>query len=238
MLPLAGVSFVLGLAALLIGVAMPASAQSQSGVMPRTITVSATGTVAAVPDTALVQVGAVTTGANVQDALDANSAVVDRLIAGLKDLGIAERDISTTRFDVSPEYNRNQKSGNEPPSISGYRVTNMLQVRVGNLQLFGTVLDRAVQLGANQVGGVELIVSEAEKLKDEARQKAVAEARSRGQLYAEAAGVRIVSIISIDEQGGSVEPRPMQYARTAASVPIEAGERTLSVDVRMVFAID
>lgn len=225
-------------AVLLMGYIMPASAQTTNSSVERTIAVTGTGTVAAVPDRALVQVGAVTAGANLQDALDANSAVVDRLIAGLKDVGLSERDIATTRFDVQPEYARGKENGNNPPVITGYRVTNMLQLKVSNLQIFGSVLDRAVQLGANQIGGVQLDVSRADQLKNEARQKAVAQAQERAQLYADAAGVKIARVLSIAELDGIAEPRPVPYARTASAVPIEAGERELGVTVQMVFVIE
>jgi uncharacterized protein len=113
-----------------------------------------------------------------------------------------------------------------------------VQVVVRNLDKLGDVLDRLVSLGANEMAGLSFDVSQAEKLKDEAREEAVANAQRRAKLYAEAAGVQLGEVINIDE-GGDNSPRPIFAARAlkAEAVPIERGSETLEATVTVTWAL-
>ena len=202
----------------------------------RTVSVSATGSVGADPDMATISTGVIVEAETAKDALARNSTVMAKLIDGIKGLGIAPKDIQTTAVNVEPRYV--QAKDGRPASISGYRVVNQVRLTVREVKRLGEILDAAITLGANQVNGIGFDVSNAETLKDEARKQAMVNAKRRAELYATAAGAQLGNVLSISEevQGG---PRPMPLARSAmaGAVPIEAGTRTLTVEVHVTYAL-
>ncbi|MEX0859791.1 MAG: SIMPL domain-containing protein [Cucumibacter sp.] len=226
--------------------AVPAAAFAEEAPEPGLISIDGTGEVTAVPDMAIVNSGVTTDGPTAREALDANTAAMAALIEVLRAAGIEERDIQTSGFSVQPSYVYSDKvdeAGYQlPPRIEGYRVSNSVTVRVRDLTSLGTVLDRAVTVGANSINGISFTVAETDALMAEARRAAVADAISRAQLLTEAAGVGLGRIRSINEQGGA-QPYVMQSARfdmvaaEAAPVPVAAGELTFSVTVSIQWEI-
>jgi uncharacterized protein len=201
----------------------------------RYVSVSATGSVAADPDIASVSTGVEVEADTAKEALARNSAVMAKVIDGLKALGIAPKDIQTTAVNVEPRYT--QAKDGRPAAINGYRVVNQVRLTVRDVKRLGEILDGAIGLGANQVHGIAFDVSKAETLKDEARKLAMENARRRAELYATAAGAQLGSVLTIAEEG-SVGPRPMTMARFgAAAAPIEPGTRMLTVEVNVTYAL-
>lgn len=202
----------------------------------RFVSVSASGAVAAEPDIAYVQAGLVTEGDTAKDAIQRNSAVMAKVIEGLKAAGIAQRDIQTTTLHVEPRYT--QPKDGRPGTINGYRVINQVRLTVREVKRLGDVLDQAIALGANQINSVSFDIANAETLKDEARKQAMANAKRRAELYATAAGVQLGQVLRISESVQELA-RPMAGAARAmaASVPIEAGTRTLTVEVHVSYAL-
>jgi len=202
------------------------------------VTVSATGTVAAEPDMAHVSTGVVSEAENARDALSRNSAAMKKLIEGLKAKGIAEKDIQTTSINVEPRYQ--QFKDGRPATIAGYRVVNQVRITARDLAKLGEVLDQAVTLGANQMGGIQFEVSNAETLKDQARKQAMENALRRAKLYAAGAGAEVGPVISISEEVHFAPPRPVPMARAALAaeaVPIEAGTQTLEARVHVTWSL-
>src|SRR5690606_21510231 len=136
------------------------------------------GEVVAAPDTALINSGVTTQGATAREALDANTAAMAELIGTLKEAGIEARDIQTSGFSVTPNsvYSdaRDANGYTLPPKIVGYQVFNSVSVRVRDLPSLGTVLDRAVTVGANTINGGAFSVADPSRLYDEARRQAFA----------------------------------------------------------------
>ncbi len=196
-----------------------------------TIVISASGSVVAVPDMAMISTGVVSEAETARDALDDNTRAMVEIIRSLRDAGIKGRDIQTTNFSVQPRYGRRTRDG-KPPEIDGYRVVNSVRIRVRNIKRLGDILDVVVSDGSNQIGNIQFDVSNAEELRDEARANAVEEATRKARIYAEAAGVALGNIRKIQEQGVSVAPRQaMMRSAAAEAVPIEAGETTISASV-------
>jgi uncharacterized protein YggE len=222
-------------AGLVLFAASPAALAQQADV-PRTITVSAAGQVAAEPDQARVASGVTTEAATANEALAANTQAMSKVIAGLKASGIEANDIQTTSFRVEPRYTR-PKEG-EAPRIDGYRVTNQVEVLARNLDRLGEILDQLASSGANEMAGLTFEVSRAETLRDEARKEAVANALRRAKLYAAAAGAEVGDVLVIQE-GGEMGPRPMPMARAmkAEAVPIERGTEMLEATVTVTWAL-
>ncbi|HJU30281.1 MAG TPA: SIMPL domain-containing protein [Hyphomicrobiaceae bacterium] len=212
---------------------MAADANSPSG---RTVSVTGTGRVAADPDIAQVSAGVVVEAETAKDALARNSTIMVKLIDGLKAFGVAAKDIQTSSINVEPRYA--QAKDGKPATISGYRVVNQVRLTVRDVKRLGEILDGAIALGANQMGGVAFDVTNPEALLDDARKEAVASARRRAELYAAAAGVQLGEVLRIAEEAGD-GPRPMPMARAAmaGAVPIEPGTRTLTIEVHVTYAL-
>ena len=203
------------------------------------LTVTGQGEAHAAPDMATITVGAVSEAATAAEALEQNSAQVSAAIDALKAAGVEARDIQTNGFSVQPRY-VNDREANSAPRIDGYRVSNSVMVRVRQLDTVGSLLDTLVKAGANDIGGISFGISDADALQDEARVAAVADARHKAELYAEAAGVKLGDIRAIDESGGGFPgPQPVMRmkAMEAAPAPIEAGEQTITASVRVVYEI-
>lgn len=220
----------------LIASALMAFTASAEDAPRRSITVTASGSVSAVPDIARITSGVATEAPVARDAVARNADAMKKIIAGLKSSGIDEKDIQTTSFHIEPRYTRAREG--EASVIDGYRVTNQVQVVVRNLDKLGEVLDRLVGLGANEMAGLSFDVSQAEKIRDDARKEAVANAQHRAKLYADAAGVELGEVLKIDE-GGDTGPRPIFAGRAlkAEAVPIERGSETLEATISVTWAL-
>jgi len=217
--------------ALVLILALNGAASAQTAMpAPRTIAMSGTGTVKGPPDMADISAGVTT---------EAPTAVaaMNRVFAALEKQGIARRSIQTSNFSVSPNYS--SRTPNETPRLAGYRVSNQVHVILEDITKVGMALDALVAAGANQMNGLNFSIKEPAPLLAKARSEAVADARLRAQQYAAAAGVALGQILSISEGGSSEPPRPMyrMMAMAADSVPVAAGEESVSANVTIVWEI-
>jgi uncharacterized protein len=224
---LAGLTLALCLAPVLA--ALPAAAQRPEP--PRGLTLTGVGEVRARPDLAVVRVGVVSQAATARAALDDNNEAMRAVMAALQDRGIAERDMQTSQFTVQPRY-RHDQTGEAPPRIDGYEVSNQLAVTVRDLDALGPVLDQAVSVGSNQILGIEFDIADPEPRRDEARRLAVEDAVRKANVYAEAADVALGPIRAMTEQARFDPPQPYQRMEMAqSSVPIAEGEQVVAVQV-------
>jgi uncharacterized protein len=218
--------------------AAPVAAQEKA---PPTITVVGAGIVAARPDLATVSVGVIIQARNAQDALAQNSKLTAELIAAARQAGIAQRDLETQRISLQPQYAQPPQGSREARRISGYEARNTLQVRVRDLDKLGALLDQLATSGANQIGGIALSVAEPRSFLDQARAAAVKDALRKAELFAEAAGLRVVRLLALEEVGAEV-PRPLMRLAAAPprdriAVPIEAGEQEFRAGVNATFEV-
>ncbi|MEQ1771697.1 MAG: SIMPL domain-containing protein [Devosia sp.] len=201
------------------------------------------GEVSAKPDSAYVTSGVTSQGASAKEALDANTADMAKLIEVLKAAGIDADDIQTSGFSVNPNYvytdARDANGYQLPPKINGYMVTNSVTVYVRDLGVLGAVLDQAVTVGANTINGINFTVDDPAELYNEARRAAFADARSKAELYADAAGVELGALALVSEQQTYNAPQPYfikaeaAASRDVSAVPIEAGNLTFTIDVNV-----
>lgn len=214
----------------------PAAAQSNSGVPGmRQVSVLGHGEVKARPDTATIQIGIDTEAANAKDALAQNNTQAQALQQKLAELKIDTKDIQTSNFSISPTY------GNDGRQVTGYRVSNVVTVTIRNLDSAGTLLDQVVQAGANNIYGISFSVADTQKLMEQARQAAMADAKVRATQLATAGGAAVGDVLIISENV-SAPPVPMPMldraaAQGAPSVPVQAGEQSISIDVQATFAL-
>jgi uncharacterized protein YggE len=209
-----------------------------------TISITGMGEVSGAPDTAFINSGVTTQGATAKEALDANSKAMADLLETLKAAGIEARDIQTSGFSVNPNYvysdARDANGYQLPPKINGYQVFNTVNVRVRDLAILGSVLDKAVSVGANTVNGITFTIADPSKLYDEARKLAFADARKKAELYAGIAGEELGGIRNITESQGYGQPQPymMKAAAADAAVPIATGELSYQISVQVTWDID
>jgi uncharacterized protein YggE len=220
------------LTAALVGVGRPEVAQGQTADQPATgITVTGSGSVRGAPDRADFSFGVETQGATSGEALDANSAAVQKVIDAVKGAGVADDDIQTQQVTVTPRYAEN---GQE---IVGYSATNSVNATIRDLAQAGAVVEAAVAAGANQVYGPTFSISDQTGLYADALEKALDDARSKATTIAGAAGVSLGSIVSVVEGGQVGPPVPMAAEAADASVPIEVGQQEIVATLTVTFAI-
>jgi uncharacterized protein YggE len=210
-----------------------------------TITVIGTAKVEAVVDLAEVQVGVITEAVTAKAALEESDKATTALHAILKENGIAEKNIQTTRIRVQPLYERAESRPEQPPNessppkCSGYCVENTILVRTGQIEKLGTLLDALVEAGANRVHGICFRIHEPERLLEEALRRAMADARHKARLLATEADVVLGDAIKIEaeeENVPGVPPVPFLRA-TASAMPIAPGEQELRVRVHVVYEL-
>lgn len=202
------------------------------------VTVTGRGEVAAAPDEATVTVGVTTQAPEASVAMRDNAAAMGAVLAQLAGLGIAERDLQTTALSLQPRWDHRQTEDGQP-RITGFVATNMLTVRVRDLDALGAVLDTTLGEGANTLGGLTFGISDDRALRDEARRAAVADATEKARVLTEAAGVALGRIEAIVEGGGVGGPFPrarMDMAMEAA-VPVAPGELTLDATVTITWSL-
>jgi len=221
-----------------LGLALVALLAIPAWADPRTISTSGHGEVRAVPDMAEVRAGVTVTAPTAAQALAANSSRMQSVFAALRKMGVPEKNIQTTNFYISPQYTNGEN--NAPRRLTGYQVNNDVTVRLEDVGKVGSALDALVAAGANQMNGISFSIQNPAPVLERARAEAVADARTRAETYAKAAGVNLGTIMSISEGGGEA-PRPVMYRMAAAMAPapppIAAGEQTISADVAMVWEI-
>jgi uncharacterized protein YggE len=218
--------------------ASPLAAQAQTPTEPPAI-ISVTGEahISVPPDLVQINAGVTSEAKTAREASDANNAAMGKVLQALKGAGIDEKDYQTSRLSLQPQYSV-AKQGS-PAAVVGYRASNRVNIRLRDVTKLAGVIDTLVGAGANEVGGINFMVSQASKLLDDAREQAIADARRKAEIYAKAAGVTLGPPLSISEEGAAppIVRARMAAPMAAAPVPIAQGEETLSVTVGVTWAI-
>lgn len=200
--------------------------------------VSATGSANVAPDRAIVSAGVVKQGKTAREAMMANATLMTAVFDELEAAGISKSDITTSQLSLQPQYDYRDR---QKPTITGYEVRNTVTVKSDNIENVGAMLDALVQAGVNNINQVQFTVKDPKSALDNAREDAIEEAREKAMNMADAAGVQLGALLSINESGGNISPQPvmMRAARMEMSdtTPISAGEQSLSVRVNLSYAI-
>lgn len=229
------------LAALAMGAALFAapdlSAQTPTdSSQPTGISVVGEGAVLVEPTQARLTFGVEVSDRALAMALREAASRMDAVVNKLIELGVERRDIRTSRFSVQPEY-----TPQRPLSLVGYRVSNSVSARLRDLGAVGSTIDAVVEAGAVRVHGIAFEVADPAQLKDQARERAMANARAKAEQLARLGGVHLGRPIRIEESDvGGVAPVPMPAtarADLAVETPILPGEQEVRALVRVVYAI-
>ncbi len=209
----------------------PAMAQTP----PPAISVTGEATVSAAPDLAQIDGGVTSDAKTAREASEANNKAMGIVLLALKSAGLPEKDFQTSQLSLQPQYAPNRAG---PSPVVGFRASNRVNVIVRDVAKAGSVIDTLVANGANDIGGISFSVAQPSKLLDEARPKAIADARRKAEIYAQAAGVALGAPLSISEESS---PSPIAYrkisAGLAAATPIAQGEETLRISISVSYEI-
>ena len=204
----------------------------------RTITLDAQAKVTASPDIAITTIGMIADGSTVAEAQEKNTTVVNNLIARLKELGVDEKDIQTTNYDIYPQYNYTEEDGR---ILEGYEVSQNVQIKIRNLDKANSALALAGEVGANSVSGLQFTIDDREVYRTEARNKALDKVFKKAKELSYSLGVNLVSVVSYNEfeTGGDFGTQPAferAYAFTAGP-EVEAGSMDVWMNVGVTFEI-
>jgi uncharacterized protein len=206
----------------------------------RWVEVSGEGSVSAAPDFAQVTLGVTSTGKNAGEALAANAKAANALVSLIKAERIAPTDIQTSEVSISPMFSQPSPGQASPATITGYSVSNNVAVIVRDIARLGALIDKAVAAGANSVYAIGFGHNDPSALLDKARPLAVADARRKAEIYADAGGARIGRLMVLTEEVGAQQPVAFSRAYAAGAAPptpIEAGQDKLTGTVTARFEL-
>jgi len=215
------------------------------------VTVSGEGKVYAKPDIALVSLGVTAQGATVADAAKSNTDKMNAVIDAVKKLGVADKDIQTTNYNLTPNYPSNPVvynlpmiSTDNPNKVIGYTLEQDVQVKIRDFTKIGDVLSQATTAGANLVGDLQFTIDNPEQFREQARAKAIEQAKANAQNLAKESGVNLGKLINVYE---GYTPSPVMYnsvkamggaASEAASVPtIQPGQQEIDVTINLTYQV-
>ena len=203
----------------------------------RTLNVTGSGKVFIAPDIAYISIGVHTEGESASDAVTKNSEQAQKITGAIKGMGVDPKDIQTTNFNISPQQKYDDKG-----QLIGiiYVVDNTVYVTIRDLTKIGGLLDEVTKAGANNVYGIQFDLADKTSATSEARKIAVESARTQAQELAQAAGVTLGAVQTINTYNSypvSVYEGKGGGAMAASDVPISPGQLSLTIEVNIVYEI-
>jgi uncharacterized protein YggE len=210
--------------------------------LPGTLVIVGEAEQAGTPDIAVLTMGVTRENETASAALRAASQAMRDIISLVQKRGVRPRDIQTSNLSLQPRYGRPQRaSPDDRVIVTGYIASNQLNLKVRNVEGLGELLDEVVSAGSNEIRGLSFDMDDRSKLLDEARVRAIQDAKRKATLFAEAADIRLGEIINLQDDLTGQQVRSSanrSYAESAgAPVPVEAGELSLRSRVRVTWRI-
>ncbi len=206
------------------------------------ISVEGSGAVTGTPDTATISIGVTTSAKDSSEAQNTNAVKSAAIQNAIKALGINDKDISTRNYSFRPTYSRDNSGKSK---LSGYEVSNTISVKIKDLSKTGTVIDTALNNGANHINSLDFSISNTKNLRKQALSQAIEDARDKAEIIANGLGKRIVGVKAVTETVSPIDYRHyglMYSAKTLsegnASTPIESGEVSLTATVHIDFIVN
>lgn len=177
-----------------------------------TFTIEGEGKISAQPTLAQISFGLLSEGTDVSKIQADNSTKMNQMIASVKTLGIQDKDIQTSQYSISPQYDYT----NGVTRLKGYQISQIVTLKLRDLSKVGDVLNRVGQLGGNQVNGPTFTIDDPTELNQQARLKALEDARKKAEALSSVLGVRIGRVVTFSENVGGMSPVPMMYSKDMA----------------------
>ncbi|HEY9227810.1 MAG TPA: SIMPL domain-containing protein [Gemmatimonadaceae bacterium] len=197
------------------------------------IVVTGTGQASVAPDRATIYIGVQTRAATAAAAGAENARRQRAILDTLRKVGVGSDQLSTTNYNVSPEM-QYSPTGQTPPKVTGYVVSNSVRVELRQIEDIARVIDAALAKGANEISSLQLYSSKADSVRRAALSGAVADARADAEALALAAGGRLGQLLELSSVEPTIRPITVMMAPKAAAAertPIEAGQQTVSATV-------
>lgn len=211
---------------------------SDSRPRPATIQVTGQAQVAETPDRVYIDIGVSTQAPKSETAASQNAERLSAVIAAVKRAAGSGAQLTTTEYSISPNY---MYPRNRPATVVGYTVSNVVQVRLDDLQRIGRVIDAASQAGSNNVQNIRFALRDEEAAHQEALRQAALKARRDVATLAGALDLKVVRVLTVDEEGGEMAPvyprmavrMELQAAAAPPPTPVEAGSLDVSATVTL-----
>lgn len=214
-----------------------------------TLSVSGNAFTKVKPDRVVISIGVETTDKTAKASLAANSELMNKIIIALRNLGIKENETSTSSFTISPNYNYTESG--TILNITGFTVTNSIQIDSSTLANISSWIDAAVASGANSINSIDFTISNKilEDTKNMLIKDAIANAEEKADIVSSALGLKVIGLksITVGEFGYIQPPQPFMAkgfeaagggaAPTTITTPILAGEQEVSVSINIIFLI-
>lgn len=192
------------------------------------------------PDRAVVMIGVLNTGQDAKDVQENNARLSNSVIENIGLLGVSKEKMRTSQFGIYPIYNDQDKDRKN--EITGYRANNIISIILDDTSLVGTVIDTALKSGANEVNGIYYQKRDEQKCKQEALQAAVKESSAKAEAIAQALGKRLGRVVSVEDNGVSIQAPEMQRYYTKALATTDnsflPGSMDVTASVTVIFEID
>jgi len=214
----------------------PVRAQQTPVSQLSSIRVTGDAKVTARPDRVQIDIGVTTRAAQSQEAASQNARQVDAVLAAVHKATPAAV-LKTISYSLNPTYQYH--SNGEEPTITGYSAVNVVQVTLDDLAKIGTVIDSATLAGANHVQGIQFTLRDQDAVRAEALRQAATRARAEADMLAAALGLKVVRVLSVEENSPRVVPvraymgAPRAVMTTATATPVEAGTLDVTADVML-----
>jgi uncharacterized protein len=213
-----------------------------------TLSLTSIATTTIKPDKATVSLGVETTNKTADAALAANSKIMNQVVDTLKEAGVKDNETSTSSFSISPNYNYSQPSSSTASRITGFTVSNSIQIQSTNINNTSKWIDTAIAAGANTVDRIDFALSDKklEETKNSLIRQAMQDATTKANIAASAAGMKVVGIKSINLNELAIRPPPppiplaaqsLATAEQARPTPIISGQEDVTINIGVVFLI-
>jgi len=199
------------------------------------ISVGGMGKVFVEPELVNISIGVESRAETAKEASSQNKKDMNQVMSSLKEMGIKDEDIQTTDYSIFPDYQYIEEERRE--KLVGYIARNMVQVKFEDIDKIGDILDAATGAGANAIRGIKFTVEDPSQYKDEARELAVADAKSKAEKLAKSANVRLGDLLSIREEYKSEEYMYEERTGDMGGAPISPGQLMITVNVQMQYEI-
>jgi len=211
--------------------------------MQNTININGEGKVTGMPDIAVTDIGLVTEKADVASAQKENTEKMNKLIVEIKKNGIVDADIQTTQYNINPKYNYTDGGS----TITGYTVSQSVTLKIRDLTKIKSILAKVGEVGVNQVSSLNFTIDNMEKLRAEARVKALENVKTKAIALANALGVKLVRVVSFNDYSQDNASPVYGYKSfaeaTGGSAPspspdVQTGSLEIKVNVNVVYEIE
>ncbi len=206
---------------------------------PHEITVSGEGKAFAKPDIAMVSFGATTQSQKSQDAVNKNNEIMNNVIGAIKNLGVDEKDIQTTSYNLSPLYDYTERGS----VFKGYQLNQQISVKIRDFDKISDILDKATSRGATNVGDLQFKIDDPEKIQSKARAMAIAKAKEKLADIMNQSGLKVGKLVNISE-GYAPTPQPMYaqsmgLAKDSASIApsVQTGQQEVDSTITLTYQV-